>query len=139
MSKSEWSGRKVTTARAKLAATLPAPCYRCGVTIPSASDCKELGIKWDVEHTVSRVEGGSDDISSLSVSHSSCNRSHGGKLGHARTKQTKIVRAQEAERTTKFWFVGNLQNIIQFSRDFLKVLGRSPYIFVSEVSTWWNS
>jgi hypothetical protein len=133
MSKSEWSGRKVTTARARVALTLPAPCYRCGITIPSADDCKELGIKWDVDHTTSRVEGGADEVHNYAASHSKCNQSAGGKLGHARTKQTKIVRAQEAERTTKFWFVGILQNIIQFSRGFLIVLGRSPIFFVSEL------
>lgn len=128
MASSNWSGRKVTSARAKLAPTLPRPCYRCSVMLPSAAECKELGIKWDVEHTISRVEGGTDDLSSLAVSHSVCNRSHGGKLGNARKAQAKVVRAVETERTHKFW---NLATLFEFSSGSLKALTPSPTFFVS--------
>jgi hypothetical protein len=97
--------------------------------IPSASECKELGIKWDVEHTVSLAEGGTD--STLSVSHSRCNRSHGGKLAQARKVETKIVRSIETERTHKFWNVAQIVNKIQFSRAIRIVLDAAPTFFVS--------
>lgn len=131
-----WAGRKATSARAMLALTLPRPCYRCGITIPSAADCKEMGIKWDVEHVVSRVEGGSDEVSSLSVSHSSCNRRAGAKLGHQRKANTKTVRAVESERTTKFW---NSKINFEFFLKSLIALRVAPSFFVSELPHGGNS
>lgn len=128
----DWSGRRASRARARLAHTLPRPCYRCGVVIPSASECKEIGIKWDVEHTVSLAEGGDD--STLSVSHSACNRSAGGKLGHALKKKTVVVRAIETERTTKFWNLRDSRNKIRFFLTMTKALAAAPSFFLSEAS-----
>lgn len=103
MSGNKWAGRKVTTARAKLAYLLPAPCYRCGVTIPSADECKAQGIQIDVDHIQSRSEGGDDSLSNYVWSHARCNRQHGQKLSTQSKAKTASVRAVETERTHKFW------------------------------------
>lgn len=84
---------------------LPAPCYRCGVTIPSADECKQLGIRWDVDHIQSRSEGGADTLSNYAVSHSQCNRRHGQQLSTKSKAKSAAVRAVETERTHKFWSV----------------------------------
>ncbi|WP_442865368.1 HNH endonuclease [Arthrobacter sp. B2a2-09] len=108
MASANWSGRRVTSARAQLAQQLPLPCYRCGVTIPSAAECKRQGVSWDVDHITAQAHNGSHQASNLTVSHSRCNRSHGGKLGNQSKAKTKIVRAVETERTNKFWNVAAL-------------------------------
>lgn len=128
MSNSNWSGRKVTSARATLAHQLPLPCYRCGVLIPSADECKRQGISWDVDHIQAQAHNGSHQASNLTVSHSACNRSHGGKLGNARKAQTKIVRAVETERTHKFW---NVAALFEFSSEAMRTLACAPTFFVS--------
>jgi hypothetical protein len=125
---SNWSGRKVTSARAQLAHQLPLPCYRCGVIIPSAAECKAQGISWDVDHIQAQAHNGSHQASNLTVSHSRCNRSHGQKLGTASKAKTKVVRAVEAERTHKFWNVAALSG---FLGEGLRTLASSPLIFVS--------
>lgn len=125
MPSNKWSGRKVTTARAKLAYLLPAPCYRCGVTIPSAAECKELGIGWDVDHIRSRSEGGIDQLTNYAVSHSLCNRRHGQKLSTQSKAKTQSVRAAEAERTHKFWSLAHAR-IREFSSWLTAVPGVPP-------------
>lgn len=127
----EWAGRRASTARAKMAHTLPRPCYRCGHMIPDADTAKALGISWDVEHTVPLAEGGTDSLDTLAVSHSSCNRSAGGKLAASRKAQTKIVRQIEAERSHKFWNLAFQKIIFEFSRGLLRVLDASPLFFLS--------
>lgn len=75
---SRWGGSAVTRVRAVLAATLPRPCWRCGVTI-------EPGEEFDVDHVTPRAEGGAVwDAGNWDVAHVSCNRSAGGQLGNER-------------------------------------------------------
>ncbi|QCO98963.1 HNH endonuclease [Arthrobacter sp. 24S4-2] len=128
MASSNWSGRKVTGARATLAHQLPLPCYRCGITIPSAAECKAQGISWDVDHIQAQAHDGSHNLSNLTVSHSACNRRHGGKLGNARKAQAKAVRAVESERTHKFWNVAALKSFFDAG---LRTLVPAPSFFVS--------
>lgn len=111
VSENKWAGRKVTTARAKLAALLPSPCYRCGRIITGDKDID--GDTWDVDHVTSRAEGGDHDLTNLTHSHSRCNRRHGGKLGNERKAKAKEVRVIETERTVKFWSVADLKSIIR--------------------------
>ncbi|APX03378.1 hypothetical protein BWQ92_18105 [Arthrobacter sp. QXT-31] len=111
MSENKWAGRKVTTARAKLTHLLPSPCYRCGRTI--TGDPQIDGDTWDVDHATSRVEGGGHDLQNLAISHSLCNRRHGGKLGNQRKAKAKTIRMIESERTVKFWSVADLKSLIR--------------------------
>jgi 5-methylcytosine-specific restriction endonuclease McrA len=63
--------------RARLKATLPAPCSRCGIDVMPTDP-------WDVDHLTSMAEGGTTIGSNLAPAHRGCNRSAGGKLARSR-------------------------------------------------------
>lgn len=90
MSRSKWQGSVATKCRAHWKARLHQegmlPCYRCGKPVTPE-------MRWDVEHTVRRVDGGNDgDLSTQWVSHAACNRADGGRVGAARTNARKAER-----------------------------------------------
>jgi 5-methylcytosine-specific restriction endonuclease McrA len=81
-----WSGRRVTTERARLAATLPRPCCRCGRPVTSE-------MVWHVDHLLERVLGGGNAAANLGVAHARCNMSAGQALGQRRRKARARVLA----------------------------------------------
>jgi hypothetical protein len=70
--------------RARLAATLPTQCMRCGQIVTA-------DMKWDVGHRVDLAQGGNSN--DVGVEHRSCNRRAGGRAGaratNARRKQRR--------------------------------------------------
>lgn len=70
----EWGGRHATRVRGEWAARLPLPCFRCQGIVTAAD-------RWDVEHDPPRVTGRGRVVG---VSHASCNRAEGARLGNAR-------------------------------------------------------
>ena len=65
-------------ARARILATLPAPCIECGRPVI-------VGQRWEVGHRVPLALGGS--VTDYGPSHRSCNRKAGGRLGAAMTNR----------------------------------------------------
>ncbi len=80
---SEWSGRRVTSARAYWRPRLPLPCRRCGR--PVRHDTTKRYGGWHVGHIVDRAMGGSDSTTNQWPEHDGCNMSAGGKIGAAIT------------------------------------------------------
>jgi hypothetical protein len=78
-----WGGRQVTRLRQAWAGYLPQPCYRCGVVIRS-------GDPFDLEHDPPRMLGGTKVVG---VSHPSCNRAAGARLGNAARSLGKVDRS----------------------------------------------
>lgn len=76
----KWQGRTVMELRAKVAATLPRPCSRCGKPVlpPHA---------WDLDHVIPISEGGRVwDLKNLQPAHRYCNRAHGAALVNAKRR-----------------------------------------------------
>jgi hypothetical protein len=96
-SRSKWGGSVATAARKLLAATLPAPCWRCGVMLTKDS-------KWTVGHLEDRTDGGSDNPANLAPECSRCNYSAGGKRGAAITNGRKVEAVDLTRfRRVKWW------------------------------------
>lgn len=81
MARRSWSGPKVRKARARIAAMLPAPCWRCGGIIA-------LGDPFTVGHLIdAAVAPWLEDEPTLQMpEHPHCNFSAGAKAGNARRK-----------------------------------------------------
>lgn len=77
-----WSGENVRVWRARIGATLPQPCTRCGGVVSAE-------MAWDVDHIRSRAEGGGHTSDNLGASHAFCNRSAGGKQSARMQAQKK--------------------------------------------------
>lgn len=99
----QWSGRKVTSARAYWAPRLPLPCWRpgCGKMLTRYS-------KWTVGHIIDRHFGGSvTDPSNQWPECLKCNTSAGGRLGAAITNAKRPVvaarLASERDRGIRGW------------------------------------
>ena len=75
--RAKWDSR-AAKARARIAASLPAPCVECGR--PVIAD-----MKWDVGHRVPLSLGG--NVLDYGPSHRGCNRKAGGRLGAAKTNK----------------------------------------------------
>lgn len=71
-----WTAADSKKWRARIAASLPAPCSICGRDV-------EPGSLWDVDHLEGVLAG--NDPSNLGPAHRSCNRRQGGKAGAAVT------------------------------------------------------
>lgn len=75
-----WSGSRVAEARkhfTPIVMTGDCACNRCGKAIdPDES--------WQVDHIISRAQGGTHHLSNLWPAHAHCNMSAGGHLGNAR-------------------------------------------------------
>ena len=74
-----WTGRRVTTERARPAALLPLPCSRCGRPVTTQ-------MVWHVDHLLERALGGDNSRGNLAVAHARCNMSSGQALGQRRRK-----------------------------------------------------
>lgn len=75
---SDWSGRKVTNARAYWRPRLPLQCRRCGRPVLASQ-------RWQVGHIVDRYLGGSDAVANQWPEHARCNEGAGGRAGAAIT------------------------------------------------------
>lgn len=80
--------------KARIEASLPQPCARCGVDI-------QPGSTYDIDHIVSLSQGGLTEADNLSAAHVRCNRSHGGRIGRA--KQLGRINEQRDERGDPEW------------------------------------
>jgi 5-methylcytosine-specific restriction endonuclease McrA len=66
-----WTGRKVMALRARVAATLPQPCSRCGQPVWPEQD-------WHLDHTVPLAHGAAPfDPEALWPAHARCNTTAG--------------------------------------------------------------
>jgi 5-methylcytosine-specific restriction endonuclease McrA len=81
-----WSGRRVTTERARIGALLPAPCTRCGRPVTP-------GMLWHVDHLLEQALGGGHDQANLGPAHARCNMSAGQALAQSRRRaRARVVR-----------------------------------------------
>ena len=82
-----WGGRAVMVMRAGWSARIEAgdvACGRCALPILP-------GQRWDLGHVVDRALGGTT-ADGVTPEHARCNRSAGGRLGHAMAGRTPGVR-----------------------------------------------
>jgi hypothetical protein len=86
----KWGGSKAMAARQRLAASLPAACYRCSTV--GRHHYVMPGDKWDVDHMDAHSQGGSDSMANLAPSCAASNRRHGQQLSTARINATKKTR-----------------------------------------------
>lgn len=89
-----WHGGYVKRARRIIAATLPAPCWRCGRMVTE-------DMAWDVGHIIGRDVNPeyTHDPNNWAPEHSYCSRSAGARYGNAK----RGGRLRRAAPTSRDW------------------------------------
>ena len=98
---SNYKSSRSLAARKRVAAQLPAPCYRCGRIVTAE-------MKWEADHPLSRVQAEALGISeaeqdsTVVPAHASCNHKHGAMIGNQLRAKTAIRRVTPIRREVRF-------------------------------------